>query len=184
VNADPYAILELPWGASEHEVRQAFKRLALRYHPDRNGGSAEAEARFKLLSAAYQRLKSAGFRLPGPPPRAARDAPPPGPSASRASWRRDEGFTDAEESAWEPPPRPEFWPDGARIHYPTQREIDELMRSVNRSEAPSWFRRWASRLLQGVAYLYVGLLVLCVVAGAALLAVIVVLGVRDWLGLD
>jgi len=55
--ADPereyYAILGLKEDASPEEVRKAYRRLALHYHPDRNRGDAGAEERFKAISEAY-----------------------------------------------------------------------------------------------------------------------------------
>ena len=55
--ADPekayYAILGLGEAASPEEVRKAYRKLALHYHPDRNRGDAGAEERFKAISEAY-----------------------------------------------------------------------------------------------------------------------------------
>lgn len=50
---DYYKILELPADASEEQVRKAYRRLALRYHPDRNPGDLSAEERFKEIAEAY-----------------------------------------------------------------------------------------------------------------------------------
>ncbi|KAL5107393.1 Menin [Taenia crassiceps] len=50
---DYYSLLEVPQGASAEEVRKAYRRLALLYHPDKNA-TAEAEARFKEISKAYE----------------------------------------------------------------------------------------------------------------------------------
>jgi DnaJ-class molecular chaperone len=55
--ADPtkeyYEILGLKESASAEEVRKAYRKLALHYHPDRNRGDATAEERFKAISEAY-----------------------------------------------------------------------------------------------------------------------------------
>jgi curved DNA-binding protein CbpA len=55
--ADPtkeyYAILGLKEAASPEEIRRAYRKLALHYHPDRNRGDAGAEERFKAISEAY-----------------------------------------------------------------------------------------------------------------------------------
>lgn len=48
-----YKILEIGKGANEEEIKQAYRRLALRYHPDRNPGDPRAEERFKEISEAY-----------------------------------------------------------------------------------------------------------------------------------
>ena len=50
-----YTILELNPGASEDEIKKAYKKLALKYHPDRNKDSDAAD-KFKEISDAYQVL--------------------------------------------------------------------------------------------------------------------------------
>ena len=51
-----YEILEVLRESSLEEIRTAYRRLALRYHPDKNPGDQVAEERFKLVSEAYQVL--------------------------------------------------------------------------------------------------------------------------------
>ncbi|MBW1982675.1 MAG: DnaJ domain-containing protein [Deltaproteobacteria bacterium] len=48
-----YNILGLSQECSEEEIRKAYRKLALKYHPDRNPGDAAAEERFKEVSEAY-----------------------------------------------------------------------------------------------------------------------------------
>ncbi len=55
--ADYYDILGVPRDADEEQIKKAYRKLAMKYHPDRNNGSEEAEARFKELSEAYEVLK-------------------------------------------------------------------------------------------------------------------------------
>src|SRR5215471_16639977 len=50
--ADPYTVLGVSKTASEEEIRQAFRKLAKKHHPDLNPGNKEAEARFKEISQA------------------------------------------------------------------------------------------------------------------------------------
>ncbi|HKL26690.1 MAG TPA: molecular chaperone DnaJ [Desulfuromonadales bacterium] len=50
---DYYEILEVHRNASETEIKKAYRKLALKCHPDKNPGDAEAEGRFKELSEAY-----------------------------------------------------------------------------------------------------------------------------------
>lgn len=54
--SDPYDILGVSKTASADEIRKAFRKLAKKYHPDLNPGKAEAEARFKNVTAAYDVL--------------------------------------------------------------------------------------------------------------------------------
>ncbi|MBX2799454.1 MAG: J domain-containing protein [Myxococcales bacterium] len=53
---DPYATLELKPGATADEVKQAYRRLAKLFHPDRNPDNPEAEERFKAVAAAFEIL--------------------------------------------------------------------------------------------------------------------------------
>ncbi len=53
---DYYDILGLKKGASEAEIKQAYRRLAHKYHPDKAGHSPENEQKFKEINEAYQVL--------------------------------------------------------------------------------------------------------------------------------
>ena len=53
---DYYEVLHLKKGASEKEIKAAYRKLARKYHPDVNPGNTEAEAQFKEISEAYQVL--------------------------------------------------------------------------------------------------------------------------------
>ncbi len=53
---DYYAILGVPRNATQEEIKRAYRRLALKYHPDRNQGNKEAEEKFKEISEAYEVL--------------------------------------------------------------------------------------------------------------------------------
>lgn len=53
---DYYEVLGLQKGASDEEIKKAFRKLALKYHPDRNPDNKEAEESFKEINEAYQVL--------------------------------------------------------------------------------------------------------------------------------
>ena len=53
-----YEILEISKNATPEEIKNAFRRLAQKYHPDRNPGNSEAEAKFKKINEAYQVLSN------------------------------------------------------------------------------------------------------------------------------
>lgn len=55
-NKDYYAVLGLEKGASDDEIKRAFRKLAIKYHPDKNQGNKEAEEKFKDINEAYQVL--------------------------------------------------------------------------------------------------------------------------------
>jgi molecular chaperone DnaJ len=59
---DPYEVLGVSRGASEAEIKTAFRRLAAQHHPDRNPNDPEAHARFKEINAAYQVLSDPNKR--------------------------------------------------------------------------------------------------------------------------
>jgi len=50
---DYYAILGVDRKASTEEIKRAYRKLALRYHPDKNPGNKEAEEKFKQINEAY-----------------------------------------------------------------------------------------------------------------------------------
>ena len=54
---DYYAILESPKDSSAEDLKKAYRKLAMKFHPDRNPGDKQAEARFKELNEAYDVLK-------------------------------------------------------------------------------------------------------------------------------
>src|SRR6266498_184311 len=53
---DYYKILGVDRKASEDEIRKAYRKLAMQYHPDRNPNDKQAEDRFKEINEAYQVL--------------------------------------------------------------------------------------------------------------------------------
>jgi len=59
---DYYEVLGVERGASEEELKKAYRRLAVQFHPDRNPGDKQAEERFKELNESYQVLSDAERR--------------------------------------------------------------------------------------------------------------------------
>lgn len=53
---DYYQILGIPKSAEEREIKKAYKKLAMKYHPDRNQGDKTAEGKFKEIKEAYEIL--------------------------------------------------------------------------------------------------------------------------------
>ncbi len=53
---DYYEVLGVTRDANDQELKTAYRKLAMQYHPDRNPGDAEAEEKFKECSEAYQVL--------------------------------------------------------------------------------------------------------------------------------
>ncbi|MGA0027239.1 MAG: molecular chaperone DnaJ [Steroidobacteraceae bacterium] len=53
---DYYEVLSLPRNAGEADLKKAYRRLAMKFHPDRNPGDAEAEEKFKEAKEAYEVL--------------------------------------------------------------------------------------------------------------------------------
>jgi molecular chaperone DnaJ len=56
---DYYEILGVDKGVDAEEIKRAYRRLAMKYHPDRNPGDKEAEAKFKECAEAYEVLADA-----------------------------------------------------------------------------------------------------------------------------
>ena len=57
VEADYYELLEIERGANDAVIKSSYRKLAMRWHPDKNPGDGDAEARFKAISEAYEVLK-------------------------------------------------------------------------------------------------------------------------------
>ena len=53
---DYYEVLGVDKSASAADIKKAYRRLAMKYHPDRNNGDKEAEAKFKEIGEAYEVL--------------------------------------------------------------------------------------------------------------------------------
>ncbi len=55
---DPYKILGISRDASDEEIKQAYRRLAKQYHPDRNPGDPVAAKKMQEVNAAYEQIKN------------------------------------------------------------------------------------------------------------------------------
>ena len=59
---DYYEVLGVARGAPESEIKKAYRRLAMKYHPDRNPGDHNAENKFKEAKEAYEVLSDSQMR--------------------------------------------------------------------------------------------------------------------------
>ena len=55
---DPYKVLGVSPNASDEEIKQAYRRLAKKYHPDLNPGDEEAAKQMQRVNAAYEAIKN------------------------------------------------------------------------------------------------------------------------------
>src|SRR5215216_6478956 len=60
--AEFYSVLGVERGASDDEIKKAYRKLAMTYHPDRNNGSKDAEEKFKSITEAYDVLREPNKR--------------------------------------------------------------------------------------------------------------------------
>ena len=60
--ADYYELLRVPRDAGQEEIKKAYRKVALEFHPDRNEGSSESEERFKEVTEAYEVLRDPARR--------------------------------------------------------------------------------------------------------------------------
>jgi hypothetical protein len=115
---DFYSILEVKPDADGAEIRKAYRKLVLEFHPDRNFGNSHAEETFKKIQQAYQTLSNvdqradydrarSAFNAYGFPPKSEKtnEAPRPTPrkkprtqwsQRARADWELDKDLVDNE----------------------------------------------------------------------------------------
>ena len=55
---DYYKILEVPRTATQEEIKKSYRKLAMKYHPDRNKGDKTSESKFKAINEAYAVLSN------------------------------------------------------------------------------------------------------------------------------
>ncbi len=56
-NKDLYDVLGVARDSSDSDIKKAYRKLAIQYHPDKNQGDKEAEEKFKEISGAFEILK-------------------------------------------------------------------------------------------------------------------------------
>jgi DnaJ-class molecular chaperone len=66
-NQKPYMILGLSPGATERQIKKAYRRLAMKFHPDKNQDDPGAEKKFKQIQRAYERLQKDKWPQAVPP---------------------------------------------------------------------------------------------------------------------
>ena len=54
--SDPYKVLGISRDATDEQVKEAYREMAKKYHPDTNQGDKDAEEKFKQLTNAYSLL--------------------------------------------------------------------------------------------------------------------------------
>ena len=53
---DYYTVLGIKQGSTEDEIKKSYRKMAMKYHPDRNPGNKSAEEQFKVIQQAYEVL--------------------------------------------------------------------------------------------------------------------------------
>lgn len=109
---DYYKILGVERNATEEEIKKAYRRLAMQYHPDRNPGDKEAALKFKQIQEAYDTLfdfgKRARYNAQRPEPKPKPKAKPKKTSFESNIYKSDMHIYDA------PPPIVDIW--GRRLN--------------------------------------------------------------------
>ena len=106
---DYYETLGVARTATEEEIKKAYRKLAMQYHPDRNPGDKEAETKFKQVQEAYDTLfdtnKRARYNGSKPQPK---PPPKPKPKAKKSSFESNVYKSDMQISD-APPPMFDLW---------------------------------------------------------------------------
>lgn len=90
--ADYYEVLGVPYGATQSQIKAAYRKLALRYHPDKNPGDKSAEENFKHIAEAYRVLSTTHtqntyFTRPSPS-----QTPPETPKSRDPYFKRNSAY--------------------------------------------------------------------------------------------
>lgn len=105
---DYYETLGVQRTATEEEIKKAYRKLAMQFHPDRNPGDKEAETKFKQVQEAYDTLfdvnKRARYNYTPPKP----PKPPPKAKAKKSSFESNVYKSDMQISD-APPPLRDLW---------------------------------------------------------------------------
>lgn len=114
-----YTVLGLKQSATADEVRSAYRKAALKYHPDRNPGDKEAEKKFKVIAQAYAILSDEKRRKDYD---AFLSSPPPVSSSSPGSGAKRQGV-----------PRPNEWQNPFQQENPFRSDLfEEIAKAANR----------------------------------------------------
>ena len=88
---DPYQVLGVSPDSNEEEITRAYRRLAKKYHPDRNPDDQEAARRMQEVNAAYEQIKNPQKQQTGY-----------GGYGQSSYGQSGYGYQDDEENSWDP----------------------------------------------------------------------------------
>jgi len=88
--ADYYEVLGVPYGATQAQIKAAYRKLALRYHPDKNPGDKVAEENFKEIAEAYRVLSTPATHFSRP--RTTATSPPETPRNRDPYFKRNRTY--------------------------------------------------------------------------------------------
>ncbi|WP_181307561.1 J domain-containing protein [Rufibacter sp. XAAS-G3-1] len=145
--AESYRVLGVPFGAEMPQIRHAYRRLVLQYHPDRNQ-EPEAHAMFLRVQSAYEYLQR--FQELASAPAAAHIPPPPPAPKPQTDWEKYE-------FVYDPPTDPKeyvAWAAVARERARRQKEKDHAA-YVQRTLAMK--QKWWYALARYSSYVVLGL---------------------------